>query len=631
MYSYLARMRTTIVIGLAALLVGGCAGGPAGKTGGKIKVTKLDDLPQHTYPVSGKVSDMLQSEEQIAALAKNVRTDIENDLATYDIDDPTTLQRMQSRLLTVDLLQNRDDDALARIEQIRELEDKEASKLTTGLVTRASIAAKRESGSDVSDASFKAAFRQHLAEAAGKLPWDVVQDEIQGAKGRQEIRSENLLLGLVQAQVDPVVEQTGEMNADQASMVLGIHFSLKERLPLKDDVIAVYQKLIDAHKEIKPDIWGARSVALSPNENYTPVLMGVWDSGTDETVFADRLFVNPGERIDGADNDGNGYVDDVHGIAYDIHARRTTELLCPLEDAADRIPQVMKYLKGLMELQAAIDSPDASALKRYLGTLDPKDMQGFFEDLGLAGNYSHGTHVGGLMVDGNPFAKLLIARLSYDHHMKPVARTAEWGYRDAAKCRDTVEYFKQNGVRVVNMSWGEMQQDAEDSLEANGIGKDAKERRAIARQVFGLQREGLYNAIKNAPDILFVCAAGNADSDVEFEEDIPSSFDLPNLLVVGAVDQAGDPTSFTSFGRTVKVYASGFEVESYVPGGQRMKMSGTSMSSPNVANLAGKILAIKPKLKPAQVIGLIKKGADRKKTGDTTILLMNPKRTLEKL
>ena len=91
---------------------------------------------------------------------------------------------------------------------------------------------------------------------------------------------------------------------------------------------------------------------------------------------------------------------------------------------------------------------------------------------------------------------------------------------------------------------------------------------------------------------------------------IPSSWDLPNLLVVGAVDQAGDPTSFTSGGETVRVYASGFEVESYVPGGTRMPMSGTSMASPQVCNLAGKVFAKNPKLTPAEVVALIQKQRD---------------------
>ena len=62
-----------------------------------------------------------------------------------------------------------------------------------------------------------------------------------------------------------------------------------------------------------------------------------------------------------------------------------------------------------------------------------------------------------------------------------------------------------------------------------------------------------------------------------------------------------------------------------------MKMSGTSMASPNVANLAGKMLAKNPSLTPKKVIHLIKEGADKKTVGDMTYLLMNPKRTLDLL
>lgn len=624
MYRRFRAIWTLAFACLPVALVIGCANG----AGGKIRITKADDLPQHTYPVSGKVAELVESDARVGELAEKVRADIEADLAAYDIRDDSTLQRMYGRLLTIDLLEGRHDSALARIEQIRELEDKEAKKLMTGLTTQATIAARREVGEDGCPTAYKRAFRRHLADRAGRLPWDVVQDLVQENKGRMEILSENLLMGVIQARMEPAVEKTGELSADQASSVIGMRFTMKERLPLKDEIIGVYQELIDANKTVKPDIWGARSVTLSADENLTPVLVGVWDSGTDVDVFKDRLFTNARERFDGKDTDGNGYVDDVHGIAFDIHARRTTGLLCPLEDAADRMPRVMDHIKGFMDLQAAVDSPEATALKQHIGSLAPEEVKGFIEDLGLAGNYAHGTHVAGIMADDNPFARLLIARLSYDHRMTPVARTVEWGRRDGAKCRDTVKYFKEHGVRVVNMSWGEAQKDAEESLEQNGIGKDAEERREIARKVFALQKEGLYGAINSAPDILFVCGAGNADNDVEFDQYIPSSFDLPNVLVVGAVDQAGDPTTFTSFGRTVQVYANGFEVESYVPGGERMKMSGTSMSSPNAANLAAKLLAIDPTLTPPKIIKLIKKGADKKTVGDRSFLLMNPKRTV---
>jgi subtilisin family serine protease len=80
-------------------------------------------------------------------------------------------------------------------------------------------------------------------------------------------------------------------------------------------------------------------------------------------------------------------------------------------------------------------------------------------------------------------------------------------------------------------------------------------------------------------------------------------------------------------GENVVVYANGFEVESYVPGGERIAMSGTSMSSPHAANLAAKLLAIHPELSPQEVIALIEKGADRLEE-DSALLLMNPKATV---
>ena len=135
--------------------------------------------------------------------------------------------------------------------------------------------------------------------------------------------------------------------------------------------------------------------------------------------------------------------------------------------------------------------------------------------------------------------------------------------------------------------------------------------------------------MESAPEILFVAAAGNSDEDVDFNKIIPSSIDLPNVLVVGAVDQAGEETSFTSYGKTVKAHASGFEVDSYVPGGTRMKFSGTSMAAPNVANLAGKLLAIEPELSPIEVKQLIQLSVDESEDGRR--YLINPQRAVSML
>ena len=105
--------------------------------------------------------------------------------------------------------------------------------------------------------------------------------------------------------------------------------------------------------------------------------------------------------------------------------------------------------------------------------------------------------------------------------------------------------------------------------------------------------------------------------------------DLPNLLVVGAVDQAGNEASFTSFGPAVTVYAKGLDVESYIPGGERMKGSGTSAAAPNVTNLAAKLIALDPSLTPAEVAKLIRDGCDL--SADGRFRLINPKRSVQLL
>jgi subtilisin family serine protease len=124
-----------------------------------------------------------------------------------------------------------------------------------------------------------------------------------------------------------------------------------------------------------------------------------------------------------------------------------------------------------------------------------------------------------------------------------------------------------------------------------------------------LEKHNLQTGIKNAPDTLFVAAAGNSDSNAGIGGDVPASLHLPNLITVGAVNQGGDETSFTSYGDTVVVDADGYNVESFVLGGARLKLSGTSMATPQVVNLATKLFALDPKLTPEEAVDLIRRGA----------------------
>ena len=176
------------------------------------------------------------------------------------------------------------------------------------------------------------------------------------------------------------------------------------------------------------------------------------------------------------------------------------------------------------------------------------------------------------------------------------------------------------------MSWGGSVGAYENDLEQCGIGKTPEERKELARAFFGLAKLALTRAMASAPQLLFITAAGNSNNDASFIEDIPAGIVLPNLLTVGAVDRAGDEASFTSYGPTVKVHANGYQVESFLPGGERVAFSGTSMASPQVANLASKLLAVNPKLTPPQLIKLIVDTAER--TPDGRRNLMHPQKAV---
>ena len=239
----------------------------------------------------------------------------------------------------------------------------------------------------------------------------------------------------------------------------------------------------------------------------------------------------------------------------------------------------------------------------------------------------HGTHVAGIALADNPYAKVVVGRIEFDWHLLPdPCPSKELSERSARNMMSYVDFFKKNGARVVNMSWGGSVKDYERQMEQCNIGKTTDERKSLAREYFEIEKNALTKAIAGAPKILFVAAAGNSNNDASFSEDIPAGIVLPNLLVVGAVDKAGDEASFTSYGPTVVVHANGYQVESVIPGGEKLAESGTSMASPQVANLAAKILVVNPKLKPAEVIELIRSTAD--KTADGRRTLVNPKKAV---
>ncbi len=591
----------------------------------KKRIKTIDDLPRYTYDVPTTLTELITSKDVFIPFAAKVRADIESVLETYEIEDKTTLKNYLGILISLDILYGNYDEVLVGIEKVRELEDKPARKLMTGIINNAIIQAQREVGYD-DETAYKQAFSRYLSKSIDELPWEIIQERVEEIKGRMELFSENVLLGMIQSQFEAAVLETHQISNDVAAQVIGIRYIFEIQLPLKNEIIAVYDKYIKENRIVKADIWKDRQVELSEAQNLQPIVVAIWDTGVDTEVFPDQLFVNADEKLNGEDGDGNGFIDDVHGIAYTLLGEKIPELLYPIDNAEESFPGMKEMMKGLLDVEAAIDSPEASLLKQKIASMHPVEVKTFLEDLMQFILYFHGTHVAGVAVEGNPFARILIARLTADYRTIPLPPSKERAHKSAKMYKEVVGYFKANNVRVVNMSWGGTLRGTESDLEANGIGKDAEERAKLAREIFDIEKLALYDAMKDAPEILFVTAAGNENDDVSFEDYYPASFDLPNLLVIGAVDQAGDETSFTSFGERIDVYANGFEVESYLPGGEKLSASGTSASSPNAANLASKLFVLKPSLSPLDVGGLIKEGAERSEHG--RLLIINPRRSV---
>ncbi len=559
------------------------------------------DLPRYTYKVDEPPSALLQADDAtFARFTAPVRADLEKTLAGYDIQDHATLRGLLATELELQLLAgNEDAAALDTVHKIRALEDKPDAKLTAGLRAEAWLQTEQAHGDIAHD------FVQHYAALIAPLPWNVVGNTIKETKESDEFVGPDLIIGRIQTDLDPGAARSQELGNAAAWQLIGARARLKVLLPLQQaghDVLAAY---VAKHDEPQPDIWAARDVSLSASAALTPVRIGIWDSGVDPAVFPNNMYTDP--------HPGKY---DAHGLAFDLDGYLTHGSLFPLPPAAQAgYNDEIDLMKGFSDLESNIDSPEATEVKHKMRGMKPAEVPDFLQTLEMDSNFVHGTHVAGIAVRGNPAAQLVVARLTYDWKNIPTPPTEANTRRGVADYQAYIAYFKQHHVRVVNMSWGGSAQDDETALEKNGIGKNAAERKKLAQHYFGIDKAGLYAALKSAPDILFICAAGNSDSNADFDDSIPASFKLPNLLTVGAVDQAGGEASFTSYGNTVLVDADGFQVLSYVPGGRQVKLSGTSMASPNVTNLAAKLLALDPKLTPVQVIGLIRDSATASRDG----------------
>jgi len=417
-----------------------------------------------------------------------------------------------------------------------------------------------------------------------------------------------------QAQLDARVEQTKQQMVSPETARAVLWFS--EVMP---GVVRHRERFLAAVTAVRAELdrqpaepeYNFRDVDLAGQRDARPVNVAVWDVGTNPELFRSQLMENPGEPANGQDDDHDGLVDDTHGIAHDPDPSQTALLYNPGEEI---IRQYSPFLRGIMDLRAGMASTPAAqrVLELQRGITDAAAARTLDQRLDAVGEWAHGTHVAGIMLRGNPHARLAIFRSAWAGESRVYDQRGPTDAEldaEAANIDAIAGFINRHHIRVVNASLGFSREYVEDALRhERSLYRTEAEVRARAEAVQERRRANWQRVFTRCPQTLFVVAAGNSNQDVMEYGEVPASNQgVTNLLVVGAVDRFGHWATFTNSNPDrVQVFDHGVEVDSLVPNGEHVPLSGTSMASPNVANLAGKLAALDPALTPERLITVIR-------------------------
>ena len=212
---------------------------------------------------------------------------------------------------------------------------------------------------------------------------------------------------------------------------------------------------------------------------------------------------------------------------------------------------------------------------KQLGAVD--DLRGFNAVENLRDpmdDNGHGTHCAGIVgaVGNNGEG---VAGVNWKVEIMPLKFMSSTGAgttKDAVEAINYVIDRKRAGVpvRVISASWG-----------------STRRSKALEDVIRKAGEEG----------ILFVAASGNSTADTDRRPHYPSSYRLPSLVSVAALNRRDELAGFSNFGaRSVHLAAPGAEILSTWLGDSYREASGTSMATPVVSGVAALVLSCEPDL-----------------------------------
>src|SRR5688500_4575742 len=186
----------------------------------------------------------------------------------------------------------------------------------------------------------------------------------------------------------------------------------------------------------------------------------------------------------------------------------------------------------------------------------------------------HGTHCAGI-IGAEGENDLGIAGVNWKVRIMPLKFMNAGGSGTTKDAIEAINYAinrKKAGVnvRIISASWGSTQKS-----------------RAL--------EEVIRKAYEN--DILFVAAAGNSSVNNDRSPHYPSSYNVPNVVSVAALDRNDELAKFSNWGaKSVAIGAPGVDILSTWLGNAYEEKSGTSMATPVVSGVAALIVAQQPSM-----------------------------------